>query len=597
MLALRSVMITTALATLIGCQQPAPALVGCELAVTPIHSIQGSDASSPLLEQQVTVRGIVTASWQADEQLGGFYLHSLAQDSDDNPLTSEGLFVRTDENFPLLTAGQVIAIRGSVNELQQVTSLTDPTLLQYCGEQPLPKPQPLQLPVASLAVFESLENMPVQFDQTLVVTGHFPLARYGQFQLAVGQQYTATQLSPPGAAAHAANQQALLGRIVVDDNRAEKPTQIIYPSPQLSASNSLRSGDSVRGLLGMISEFNGNYQLQPLQQPTFINTNPRPPAPPRPAEQTLRIAAFNVLNYFNGEGVEKQFPTGRGAKTAADFARQEAKIVAALAALQADVIGLMEIENDGYQSHSAIVQLTNALRQYSGEDWQFINAAQELDNGRLGGDSITNGLLYRGDRVRPHSAAITSRQAPFGSRSRPPLVQQFYTLQNDQLFAVAVNHFKSKGSCPRDNNRANADQADGQGCWNPIRVESSQRLVELMQSAPLDKLEHTIVLGDFNAYAMEDPIAVLKQNGFHNLIEQFEPLGYSYVFNGFAGSLDHILVSTALRDRVINQRHWSINADEPTALQYDMHRINPNWIDASPYRASDHDPVYLDVQF
>ena len=98
MLALRSVMITTALATLIGCQQPAPALVGCELAVSAIHAIQGSDASSPLLERQVTVRGIVTASWQADEQLGGFYLHSLAQDSDNNPLTSEGLFVRTDEN-------------------------------------------------------------------------------------------------------------------------------------------------------------------------------------------------------------------------------------------------------------------------------------------------------------------------------------------------------------------------------------------------------------------------------------------------------------------------------------------------------------------
>jgi predicted extracellular nuclease len=118
-----------------------------------------------------------------------------------------------------------------------------------------------------------------------------------------------------------------------------------------------------------------------------------------------------------------------------------------------------------------------------------------------------------------------------------------------------------------------------------------------MQSAPLDQLEHSIVLGDFNAYAMEDPITVLKQNGFHNLIEQFEPLGYSYVFNGFAGSLDHILVSTALRDRVTDQRHWSINADEPTALQYAMYRINPAWVDASPYRASDHDPVYVDVQF
>ena len=597
MLAVHSLLVTTALVSSIAATQPAAVLHGCDLAVTPIHAIQGEGSTSPLLEQQLTVRGVVTASWQADEELGGFYLHSLEHDSDDNPLTSEGLFVQTNSNFPQVMVGKVIVVRGNVNEIQQVTSLSNATMLEYCGEQQPPSPYPLRLPVASLAVFESLENMPVRFEQTLVVTGHFPLARYGQFQLAVSQQYTATQLNTPGAAAHAANQQALLGRIAVDDNRAEKPTEIIYPSPQLSASNSLRSGDSVSDLQGIVSEFNGNYQVQPLQQPTFINTNPRPPAPAQPAQQTIRIAAFNVLNYFNGEGVEKQFPTRRGAKTAADFARQEAKIVAALAALKADVIGLMEIENDGYQSDSAIVQLTNALREYSGEDWQFINAAQELDNGRLGGDAITNGLLYRGDRVRPHSAAITSRQAPFGSRSRPPLVQQFYTLQNHQLFAVAVNHFKSKGSCPRDNNRANADQGDGQGCWNPVRVESSQKLVELMQSAPLDQLEHSIVLGDFNAYAMEDPITVLKQNGFHNLIEQFEPLGYSYVFNGFAGSLDHILVSTALRDRVTDQRHWSINADEPTALQYAMYRINPAWVDASPYRASDHDPVYVDVQF
>jgi predicted extracellular nuclease len=48
---------------------------------------------------------------------------------------------------------------------------------------------------------------------------------------------------------------------------------------------------------------------------------------------------------------------------------------------------------------------------------------------------------------------------------------------------------------------------------------------------------------------------------------------------------------------VIDQRHWAINADEPTALQYGMHQINPQWVDDSPFRASDHDPVYVDIQF
>ncbi|WP_127347843.1 ExeM/NucH family extracellular endonuclease [Pseudidiomarina mangrovi] len=598
MVALRSLFITATAALLVaGCQQQPQAVAACDVAVTPIHSIQGSAMVSSLLGQQVTVRGVVLASWQAEEQLGGFYLHSLEHDNDQDVTTSEALFVATDSGFPELTAGQTVLLSGTVSETAQVTGLSQPSLLQSCGEQALPAAQLLQLPVTSMSQFEALENMPVRFAQTLVVTGHYPLARHGQFQVAAQQQFTATQISAPGADAYAANQQALLGRLSVDDNKAEKPAQISYPSPELTATNTLRSGDSVSQLVGLLSEFNGSYQLQPTQQPQFSHSNPRPANPPAPAEQTLRIAAFNVLNYFNGNGPDKTFPTDRGAKTAADFARQHDKIISALTALNADIIGLMEIENDGYGSSSAIVELTTALRQHSGHDWRFVNAAQAQDSGRFGTDSITNGLLYRADRVKPHSDVITSRQAPFGTRSRPPLVQQFQALHNSELFAVAVNHFKSKGSCPRDGNQANADQADGQGCWNAVRLESAQLLTELMQQSPLNTVEHSVLLGDFNAYAMEDPITWFKQNGYHNRIEVFEPQGYSYVFNGFAGSLDHILVSTALHNRVVMQRHWSINADEPTALQYDMHRSNPNWVDSSPFRASDHDPVYVDIQF
>lgn len=598
MVMLRKLFVIGALSIAIAACQQQPAVVDhCAVEVTPIHAIQGSGSASPIVDQAVTVRGVVVASWQAETQLGGFFLQSLSTDADDNPSTSEGLFVAVDANFPQLAPGQVVLVNGTVSEAEQLTQLVQPALLHVCGEQALPTPASVQLPITDNAMFEALENMPVRFDQTLVVTGHYPLSRHGQFQLASQQQFTATQVSPPGAAAHQANQQALLARITVDDNRAEKPQQVIYPSPALSASNTLRSGDQVTDLVGILRDRDGTYQLQPTATPTFVSSNPRPAAPPEPAAQTLRIAAFNVLNYFNGDGPAKTFPTSRGAKSPADFARQHNKIIAALAALNADLIGLMEIENDGYSEYSAITELTAALRAQTGHDWQFIDASQALDNGLFGSDAITNGLLYRADRVKPHGDVITSRQAPFGTRSRPPLVQQFQALHNDELFAVAVNHFKSKGSCPRDGNRVNADQGDGQGCWNAVRVESAELLAELVQAAPLDTVANTVLLGDFNAYAMEDPITTLKQAGFHNRIEIFEPQGYSYVFNGFAGSLDHILVSSALHNRVVAQHHWSINADEPTALQYDMQRINPAWVDDSPFRASDHDPVYVDIQF
>src|SRR5690606_39325076 len=64
----------------------------------------------------------------------------------------------------------------------------------------------------------------------------------------------------------------------------------------------------------------------------------------------LQVAAFNVLNYFTTLG-------SRGADTPEEFQRQQAKIVAALAAIDAEVVGVMEIENNV----TAIANLVDAL--------------------------------------------------------------------------------------------------------------------------------------------------------------------------------------------------------------------------------------------
>lgn len=558
------------------------ALSDCDTATNTITEVQGTGFASPLAGKRVHLSGVVTASWQDEGELDGFFI----QDDD------AGIFVRSTTP---VEAGQRVAVDGFVSEEQQLTQLVSVAKLTICGEATLPAPKVVRLPVKEIASFEALEGQLVHLPQELVVNGTYLLARHGSFDVAPARLYTPTQVVRPGQAARELAASYELQRLVIDDNKAPQPQQVRYPSPALSAENTLRSGATVQPVTGILSEYNGRYRLQPTSAVQFTNANPRTEAPSRPAdERVLRIATFNVLNYFNGEGTTQQFPTERGAQTRAAFLRQEAKIIHALIALNADIVGLMELENDGYADHSAIVRLVNRLRTMTAHDWRFIQAADV----RFGGASITNGLIYRGDRVTPIGTALTVTEGPFSNRSRYPLIQRFQTKHSAENFVVAVNHFKSKGSCPSDATNPNARQNDGQACWNQARTESARLLVDFMKTEPsLAQTPAQLLLGDFNAYAKEDPLQVFAEAGYYNRIEHFEPHGYSYVYDAQAGSLDHIFVSDVLHGRVLQQRHWLINADEPTALSYENAERHPHWYAPSAYRSSDHDPVIIDLQF
>ncbi len=582
-----------ALLGLSACGSPDP-VVNCDSATHTLTEVQGTGDASPLTGESVSLRGVVTASFQGPGELGGFYLS--------NPASAEnetvGIFVATAASDHEVKVGDDVWVQGVVEEANQQTQLSSVQQLQLCGSGELPEPVSLQLPVTDRHQFEALEGVLVTLPQNLIVNGHYQLARHGQFQVAPIRMYTPTQVSAPGPDAAELAARYRLMRLTIDDNRSPQPREVIYPAPSLAADNTLRSGDTIEPVTGILSEFNGDYRLQPTTPVRVKVTNPRPAVPAEPPADSVRVAAFNVLNYFNGEGEARAFPTERGAKTLADFERQHQKILAALIALNADIIGLMEIENDGFDEHSAIYQLTTALREATGAPWQFIDATSSADDGRFGTAAIANGLIYRADRVSPAGDVLTVREGPFLNRSRLPIIQSFTRTDGDETLVIAVNHFKSKGSCPQDATNPNARQGDGQACWNAVRVESAQLLTDFIAGHPqLNSHPARVLLGDFNAYAMEDPMQALQAQGYHNLVEAFEPGGYSYVYDAQAGSLDHLLVSDALKDRVLMQKHWSINADEPTALQYQYGADQPDWYAPNPYRSSDHDPVYADIQF
>jgi len=99
---------------------------------------------------------------------------------------------------------------------------------------------------------------------------------------------------------------------------------------------------------------------------------------------------------------------------------------------------------------------------------------------------------------------------------------------------------------------------------------------------------------------MEDPVRAFQDHGFVDLLTRFQGAqAYSYIFFGETGHLDHALASPSLDRQVLDAGAWHVNADEPRALDYNLEFKSDQQIDdfyaADPYRASDHDPLRVDL--
>ncbi len=389
---------------------------------------------------------------------------------------------------------------------------------------------------------------------------------------------------------------------ILDDGTT---SQNEYPIPYIGAENTLRAGDTVVGLTGVIDygPINSSspparyYRLQPTEPPVesieFTRVNERT-AEPDDVGGLIKIASFNVLNYFNGDGMGGGFPTSRGADTLDEFERQRTKIISAILAMDADVIGLMEIENDGYDEYSAIADLVNGLNDAAGSGtYAFIDPGV----GPVGTDEIAVGFIYRPGTVTPAGAAAildSSVDPDFNSDyNRPAVAQTFDRSTGGGRFTVVVNHLKSKGS-PCDA-IGDPDMGDGQGNCNLTREAAAIALTEWLALDPTGSGDPDVfIIGDLNSYAMEDPIIAIEGAGYANLVKDFVgPWAYSYTFDGQAGYLDHALAFLDAASPVFGATIWHINTDEPSVIDYNTEYKSQDLYTPTPYRASDHDPVIV----
>ncbi|MEN1976775.1 ExeM/NucH family extracellular endonuclease [Cellulomonas olei] len=596
-----------------------------------IAQVQGTGDASPLAGSTVTTTGVVTAVY-ATGGYRGYVIQTPGTGGDAARTASDAVFVFSPTTAGSVTPGELVQVTGAVSEYQGLTEITVSSaagLVKPGGDaapvEPVTTPWP-----ADDAGREALESMLYLPSGDLTVSNTYTTNQYGEIGLAVGTTplRQPTDVAAPGTPENAAVAADNAARgVVLDDgastNFLSAANSGLTP-PYVSLENPVRVGAQVTFTEPVVVDYrNSTWKLSPTApvdpaDPASVPVqveDDRTAAPEGLGDADVTVASFNVLNYFTTLGSQgascvpytdragdpvtvREGCAQRGAWDADDLQRQQDKIVAAVNALDADVVGLMEIENsavvDG-DPDEALASLVGALNDAAGAGtWDYVPSSADLPPVEQQ-DTITNALIYRPAEVEPvgDARALGTQSGDdqaFGN-AREPIGQSFVPVAGgDELFVV-VNHFKSKSSAgpwPGD-----ADAGDGQGASNESRVRQAEALRDWVPTVQGDA-EAVALLGDFNSYTQEDPLRVLADAGYADAATALEAPGSSYVYQGLSGSLDHVLLNEAALDRATGADIWEINAGESVALEYSRYNTHGTLFYApDAYRSSDHDPVLV----
>lgn len=602
-----------------------------------IAEIQGTDASSSPHEGVIaTTRGVVTAAYPTGGY-NGFYIQSegTGGETDATPGASDAVFVYGSAATAAVKIGDHVEVTGTVKEFAGSTQLTpasaaDVTVLTEPAV--LPKALDTTLP-ATEAEREAHEGELIAPRGAFTVTNTYTTNTYAEIGLAAG----ITPLIQPTEVADAQDAAAIAA--VVADNAARAITlddgaSVNYtsagkndPMPWLTKATPVRVGAAATFTGPVVLEYrNGLWKFQPTSQvtdegastATFTNTRT---AAPEEVGGDIRIATFNVLNYFpttgqeyvdSGKGtctyytdragnpitVNSCTDNGpRGAANEENLQRQQDKIVTAINKLGASIVSLEEIENSvqfGKDRDFALAKLVDALNADAGAGtWAFAPSPDAADLPTPAEeDVIRTAFIYRpADVALVGPSKVLIDEVNFDN-AREPLAQAFKAAgaPDSKAFAVIVNHFKSKGS--------GVDDGTGQGNANPDRIGQAEALATFAEGFATERgIDAVFLTGDFNAYSMEDPMQVLYGAGYTQVESDTEG-EETYSFSGLSGSLDHVLANDAAFALVTGADVWNINSPESVGFEYSRYNNNATDLyEPNAFRASDHDPeiVGLDL--
>ena len=637
--------------------------------LTLISQVQGNPATygsnsfgendvSPLVGQVVAIQGIVVGDFQdgdTDESrnLSGFFVQEETSDEDGDASSSEGVFVYSSGSSVDVNLGDLVRVVGTVDQYFSETQLSDVTTIDVLDVNRLDLVTVANISLGGASAvtlsqdgyyqpdLEAYEGMLVSVNESLQISEQFQLDRFNEIKLVTGERpWQFTQIASPDPVLYDAHLRGLGARRITYDDGLNVQNANIANLDGFSAyneSNAKRMGDVVANLTGVLdykwagnSSSGSTWRVRSHADGTNVFTstdlgnspNPRPDDAPD-VTGSLKIASFNVLNYFStidlSGGVTAAGHDPRGADSAEEFSRQTAKTVNAILQLDADILGLIEIENefdDVNDGSTAIEVLVNELNMQAGSDlYDYVYPGSQF----VGTDAIAVAFIYKPDvvalaegssvaRLDDESAATLSVFAGRDFVSEPifngvatnrvSLAASFTHLESGDSLTLVANHFKSKGASGlEDALDPNFDQLNGAGFWNQRRLDAALAVSEWLKTSPTGLNDpDQVILGDLNAYAMEEPVQYLLANGFVNSENDDT---WSYVFDGQIGTLDYVLLSESLVEKVSEVGVWHINADEADALDYNLDfGKDPTYFDGNTAtRNSDHDPVIVGFNF
>ncbi|MFF5790575.1 ExeM/NucH family extracellular endonuclease [Paeniglutamicibacter sp. NPDC012692] len=599
-----------------------------------IAEIQGTGTKSPLVGTTVTTRGKVTAAYPTGG-FNGYFVQTPGTGGDLDLGThnaSNGVFVYSPATVANVKIGDHVQVTGLVKEFGGASDTATTTEIDVAagGMTQLAEPATevkaavITVP-ASVTQRESLEGMLVDPQGDFTITDNYSLNNYGEIGLATGTTplVQPTAVAPYGSAAYTAKVAENAARAIKLDDGASTnflgSGGSVVPLPWLSRETPMRVGSTSEFMAPVIFDNrNNSYKFQPLQTLTPANAGTVQPITfgnnraeaPKPVGGNLKVASFNVQNYFTETGDKNascEFYTDyngnkisvkggclqRGAADAANLKRQQDKIVAGINASGADVLSLEEVENSakfGKDRDSALAALVDALNVAAPGVWDYVRSpaadqrpAVEIE------DVIRTAFIYKKNTAEPVGDSLILDDKAFTGIARQPLAQSFKPVGTEDSAKVLliVNHFKSKGSAIGN------DTDQGQGNSNLARTAQAEALVAFSTKLQAEQdTDKVLLMGDFNAYGFEDPIKVMTDAGY---VDQDPKTGkHSYSFGGMVGSLDHVLASPAAEAVVTGADIWNINSAESVAMGYSRYRYNAtDFYDSSAFAASDHDPVVV----
>jgi len=575
-----------------------------------IHDIQGAGHLSPYRSQMVfDVPGVVTAILSR-----GFFMQTADANADASDATSEGIYVYAGGR-PAVAIGDAVQVTGMVTEYYSggsnaknlsTTEIQMQSVAILAHDQPLPAAIVLgvggRMPPTEvieddangsvnntgvfdpaqdgLDFYESLEGMLLQINNPVAVG---PTDRFGTIPI-VGDGGAWSGVYSERQSLVARPNDFNPERLFVDD-------VIVKDEPKVSV------GDRFDGrVTGVLDYSYGNFKLFNTQPfPAVIPANLTEETASLPPAGALSVATMNMENLDPGDSEEK-------------FAGLASDIVNHL--LAPDIISVEEVqdntgpEDDGVVAADQTYQkLIDAVKAAGGPDYVFrdIPPLDKADGGEPGGN-IRVGFLFRPDRVtfvdRPGGDAVTAVRVLNGANgpelsvspgridpgnaawehSRKSMAGEF--LFHDQTIFVIANHFNSKGGDDPLFGRYQPPRRSSE-----VQRRQQAQVVQAFVASllALDPQADVIALGDLNDFWFSDAVRDLQKDGvLSNLDERLpESERYTFIYNGNAQTLDHILISPHLLTR------------QPDV---DIVHVSSEFV-SLPERATDHDPVLARFNF